>query len=417
MAKKETNSKDTLLELSNQYKMTLDSEYLDSGSVIMNMVLGGGLPMCKNIELYSNSGYGKSTIVLSICKHLCKQGHKVIYIDAEGSITELIKCMNFYGKYDKNTKSITVTEDYPNLVWSPDNPDGNFVIFQVSYFDDIENILEKTIPKYDSKGNPINSDYRLVVIDSVAALCPKEYRGDFGEKNGLSIDSQKPGVIARLMTAFCRKFNGYKTAYGMSFLYINQMRDNLALSFSSKYEDNVPGGRALKYFMDVILKLNSRGTTKEEVNTAFIEKQSIETEREVAVVAKKNKLTQGGVEFPLLVRFGIGISNIAALPYILPKKRILTKDGKEVFMIEGSGAWKTLTFNITDNNGNILETKEIRCNGEPQLKEAIRNNYRWVYSEIRESDFRVLEDGNAKVDEDFIDNDMEDYLDEQPTDE
>ena len=195
------------------------------------------------------------------------------------------------------------------------------------------------------------------------------------------------------------------------------MRDNLALSFSSKYEDNVPGGRALKYFMDVILKLNSRGTTKEEVNTAFIEKQSIETEREVAVVAKKNKLTQGGVEFPLLVRFGIGISNIAALPYILPKKRILTKDGKEVFMIEGSGAWKTLTFNITDNNGNIIETKEIRCNGEPQLKEAIRNNYRWVYSEIRESDFRVLEDGNAKVDEDFIDNDMEDYLDEQPTDE
>ena len=157
MAKKETNSKDTLLELSNQYKMTLDSEYLDSGSVIMNMVLGGGLPMCKNIELYSNSGYGKSTIVLSICKHLCKQGHKVIYIDAEGSITELIKCMNFYGKYDKNTKTITVTEDYPNLVWSPDNPDGNFVIFQVSYFDDIENILEKTIPKYDSKGNMIFS--------------------------------------------------------------------------------------------------------------------------------------------------------------------------------------------------------------------------------------------------------------------
>ena len=64
MAKKELSFNEKLLALSNKYKMTLDSEYLDSGSIIMNMVLGGGLPMCKNIEIYSNSGYGKSTIDL-----------------------------------------------------------------------------------------------------------------------------------------------------------------------------------------------------------------------------------------------------------------------------------------------------------------------------------------------------------------
>ena len=402
MAKKDINFNDKLLELSNKYKMTLDSEYLDSGSIIMNMVLGGGLPMCKNIEIYSNSGYGKSTIVLSICRNLCKQGHKIMYIDAEGSITELIRCMNFYGKYDPITGETTVSEAYPNLVWSPDNPDGNFVIFQVSYFDDIEAILENQIPKYDDKGNPTDSDYRLVVIDSVAAMCPKEYRGDFGEKNGLSIDSQKPGVFAKLMTAFCRKFNGYKTAYNMSFLYINQMRDNLALSFASKYEDNVPGGRALKYFMDVILKLNSRGTHKDKIENTLGEVQEVETEREVDIKAVKNKLTTGGIGFPLLVRFGIGISNIAALPYILPKKKLITKDNTEVYMIDGSGSWKTLTFNIKDDNGVIVETKSIRCNGDPQLKQAIRDNYRWVYSEINENDFRVLQDKDIELDEDYI---------------
>ena len=414
MAKKELSFNDKLLALSDKYKMTLESEYLDSGSVIMNMVLGGGLPMCKNIEIYSNSGYGKSTIVLSICKHLCKNGHKVMYIDAEGSITELIKCMNFYGKYDSKTGEITNNEDYPNLVWSPSNPEGNFVIFQVSYFDDIEAILEDQIPNYDNKGNPIDSLYRLVVIDSVAAMCPKEYRGDFGEKNGLSIDSQKPGVFAKLMTAFCRKFNGYKTAYNMTFLYINQMRDNLAMSFAAKYEDNVPGGRALKYFMDVILKLNSRETNKKEIENTLGEKQNVETEREVDIKAVKNKLTTGGIGFPLLVRFGIGISNIAALPYILPKKKLITKDGNEVYMIEGSGVWSTLNFNIKDDKGNIIETKSVRCNGMPQLKEAIRTNYRWVYSEINESDFRVLEDKDADIEEDVIYDNMEEELDEQP---
>ena len=398
MAKKELSFNEKLLAMSEKYKTNLDVQYLDSGSVIVNMVLGGGLPMGKNIEIYSNSGYGKSTITLSICRSLCKQGHKVLYIDAEGSINELIESMGFYRD---------------NLVWTPENQDGNFIPVQISYFEDIEEILENMVPKYDDKGNPTDSDIRLVVIDSVAALCPKEYRGDFGEK--LSIASAKPGIVAKLMTAFCRKFNGYKTAYNMSFLFINQMRDNLALSFAAKYEDNVPGGRALKYFMDVILKLNSRGIHKEKVENTLGEVQEVETEREVDIKAVKNKLTNGNIGFPLQVRYGIGISNIAAMPYILPKKRIITKDGNEVHMIEGSGAWNTLTFNIKDDKGNIIETKSVRCNGAPQLKEAIRNNYRWVYSEINESDFRVLQDKDVELEDDFIDNNMEEDIDEQPT--
>lgn len=398
MAKKELSFNEKLLATSEKYKTNLDVQYLDSGSVIVNMVLGGGLPMGKNIEIYSNSGYGKSTITLSICRSLCKQGHKVLYIDAEGSINELIESMGFYRD---------------NLVWTPENQDGNFIPVQISYFEDIEEILENLVPKYDDKGNPTDSDIRLVVIDSVAALCPKEYRGDFGEK--LSIASAKPGVVAKLMTAFCRKFNGYKTAYNMSFLYINQMRDNLAMSFASKYEDNVPGGRALKYFMDVILKLNNRGTHKEKVENTLGEIQEVETEREVDIKAIKNKLTDGGIGFPLQVRYGIGISNIAAMPYILPKKRIVTKDGNEVYMIEGSGAWSTLTFNIKDDKGNIIETKSVRCNGAHQLKEAIRANYRWVYSEISEDDFKVLKDKDAEIEDDFIDDNMEEDIDEQPT--
>ena len=381
-----TSSEDVLLELSKKYKMTLESEYLDSGSIIINMVLGGGLPMCKNIEIYSNSGYGKSTIVLSICKNLCKQGYKVVYIDAEGSITELIISMNFYGKYDSKTGKITVDEKHPNLVWSPDNPDGNFTVFQVSYFDDIEDILEKTIPKYDDKGNPIDSDYRLVVIDSVAAMCPKEYKGDFGEKNGLSIDSQKPGIQAKLMTAFCRKFNGYKTAYNMSFLYINQMRDNLSLSYGSKYEDNVPGGRALKYFMDIILKLNSRGTSKIKTTNQIGEAQEVDAGREVDIKAVKNKVTFGGVGFPLQVMYGKGISNLAALPHILRCKYIHNDKGEEVPMVEGHGAWLNLNI-IGENN----EFRQIRCNGQEKLKEAIKNNLKCIAPLITREDFRVLE--------------------------
>jgi hypothetical protein len=297
-----------------------------------------------------------------------------------------------------------------NLVWTPDNQEGTFIPVQVSYFEDIENILEELVPKYDDKGNPMTSDINLVVVDSVAALCPKEYRGDSGEK--LSIASAKPGVVAKLMTAFTRKFNGYKTAYNMSFLFINQMRDNLSMGFADKYKDSVPGGRALEYFMDVILKLNSRGVHKDKIENTLGEVQEVETEREVEIKAVKNRLTVGKVGLPLQVRYGIGISNIAAMPKVLPKKKIITKDGNEVFMIDGSGAWKTLTFNVKDSLGNVIETKSIRCNGELQLKEAIRANYRFIYSEINTNDFKVLLDKDAETEDDLLNNTTEDDLDE-----
>lgn len=366
----ELDLNEKLLSMSEKFKMDLDTEYIDSGSVIMNMVFGKGFPLGKMIEIYSESGYGKSTLVLSMCKKIAKQGYKILYFDAEGSITELIESMGFYKE---------------GIVWSADNPDGCFIPIQTSYFEDIEEYLENVVPKYDDKGNPTDSDIKLVVIDSVAALCPKEYKGDFGEK--VSIASAKPGVTAKLMTNFLRKFGGYKTAYNMSFLFINQMRDNLAMSFASKYEDNVPGGRALKYFMDVIIKLNSRGVTKNKILTGSGEYQEIPTEREVDVKAVKNKLTNGGIGLPLQIRFGIGISNIAAMPYLLPRKYIVNDKGEEVCMlINEKGSWYTLTFN---EDG---VTKQVRCNGLPKLKEAIRDNYRYIYPEIKLDDFKILQD-------------------------
>lgn len=365
-----------MADISKDYKTNFETQYLDSGSVIMNMAFGGGFPLGKNIEIYSESGYGKSTIVLSMCKKLCQQGHKVLYIDAEGSIDKLIESMKIH------------TDDETDLLWSPDKPDNPFVVLQTCYFEDIEKALERMIPNYDSNGHPLDSNFRLIVIDSVAALCPKEYRGDTGEKESLSIASNKPGVMAKLMTAFIRKFNGYKTMYNCSFLYINQMRDNLGLSYADKYKDMTPGGKALYYFCDIILKLNSRSLHKEKKETGFGEIQEVTTEREVNVVAVKNKLTNGGIGLPLQVRFGIGISNIAAMPYLLPKKYIVNDKGEEIPMLQAQGAWFTLSYNVTD--GDKPGFRSQRLNGKPQLQQAIRDNYKYIYSVITQDDFKLL---------------------------
>lgn len=363
-----------LASLSTKYKTDLSIEYLDTGSIILNKLFGGGLPMTKNIQIYSESGYGKSTITISMCKALCRAGHRVLYIDAEGSVNEnLLKTMGI------------LTDDENNLLYhAENNPTGPFVFVQVSYFEDIEEILEDLIPSYDNKGIPQQSDFRLVVIDSVAALAPKEYRGDAGEK--LSVTSNKPGIIAKALASFLRKFNGYKTAYNMSFLYINQTRENLSMGYGAKYEDAIPGGKAMIYYTDVLIKLTSRGLYKKKVTTGAGEEQEIATEREIGVTCKKNKITDGQVTLPLQVVFGRGISNIAAMPYILKRKTVMNERGEVVPMIEGSGAW--LTLNLTKDDVPV----SVRCNGMPKLKEAIRNNYSYILKLINEDDYRALEE-------------------------
>ena len=378
MAKEKNAIEDKLLGLSKKYKMSLGNDFLDTGYAMLNMVMGGGLPMGKMIEIFSESGYGKTTVVLSICKNLCRNGHKVLYIDAEGSIDQLVESMGFYKE---------------GLVWEPDHPDRPFTIIQTSYFEDIEEILEKLIPKYDDKGYPVDSDFRLVVIDSVAMLAPKEYRGDIGEKDGISIASNKPGIIAKLMTAFCRKFNGYKTAYNMSFFFINQLRSDLSMSFV-KDVNMTTGGKALVYAEDVRLKLVARKGAQEDKKTFITgagEKQEIVTGREVGIKSIKNKITNSGVILPLYIKYGGGVSNIAALKYILPHKTI-EKDGKTVACIEKAGAWFTL--NIPSNS--------IRCNGDKQLFEAIKANAAECFSLIDPNkDFALLVDEENS--EDYID--------------
>ena len=376
MAKtKETNSlEDKLSWLSTKYKTDLKIEYLDTGSIILNKLFGGGLPMTKNIQIYSESGYGKSTITISMCKALCRAGHRVLYIDAEGSVNEnLLRTMGI------------LTDDENNLLYdSETNPNGLFLFVQISYFEDIEDILEQLIPKYDKNGIPQPSDFRLVVIDSVAAMAPKEYRGDSGEK--LSVTSNKPGIIAKALAAFLRKFNGYKTAFNMSFLYINQTRENLSMSYGSKYEDSIPGGKAMIYYSDVLIKLTSRGIHKRKVITGAGEEQEIPTEREIGITCKKNKITDGQVTLPLQVVFGRGISNIAAMPYILKRKKVRNEKDEIVSAIEGSGAWLTLTF-LKDG-----VPSSVRCNGMIQLKQAIRDNYSDILKMINDDDYRALDE-------------------------
>ena len=76
-----------LSKVSKSFKTFTTTTSMPTGSLIMDTVMGGGLPVGKMIEVASDSGIGKKTVTLSMCRELLLQGKKIIYLDHEGAVT------------------------------------------------------------------------------------------------------------------------------------------------------------------------------------------------------------------------------------------------------------------------------------------------------------------------------------------
>jgi recombination protein RecA len=82
----------------------------------------------------------------------------------------------------------------------------------------------------------------IVVIDSVAALTPKdEIEGDMGASH--------MGKQARLMSQALRKLTGIVAKSGTMVIFINQIRMQIGVMFGNP--ETTPGGKALKFYASV----------------------------------------------------------------------------------------------------------------------------------------------------------------------
>ena len=125
-------------KLSKEYKSLSSAEFTRSGSVVLDAILGGGIPKGVFITWSAENGCGKSTGALHISRLYCMQGKKVLYLDYEGGVNE------------SQINSMGLSE-YVN---SNDNPDGPLYIYQVQTYKDGEKFLDELMEYMD-----------LVVID------------------------------------------------------------------------------------------------------------------------------------------------------------------------------------------------------------------------------------------------------------
>ena len=197
----------------------IDVELLPSGSLSLDLALGGGYPKGRIIEIYGPESSGKTTLALHAISEIQKQGGQAAFIDAEHALDPA------YAK-----KIGVKTEDL--LISQPDNGEQALEICETLV-----------------RSNAVD----LIVVDSVAALVPQaEIDGDMG-------DAQM-GLQARLMSQAMRKLTGIISKSKATVIFINQIRMKIGVMFGNP--ETTTGGNALKFYASVRIDIRRIGQIK-----------------------------------------------------------------------------------------------------------------------------------------------------------
>jgi recombination protein RecA len=195
-------------------------ETTSTGSISLDLALGGGIPRGRIVEIYGPESSGKTTLTLHAIAEIQRAGGTAAFIDAEHALDP---------SYAKR-----IGVDVENLLLSqPDNG---------------EQALE--ITETLVRSNAVD----IIVVDSVAALVPRaEIEGDMGDS--------LPGLQARLMSQALRKLTGVINRSKATVIFINQIRMKIGVMFGNP--ETTTGGNALKFYASVRMDIRRIGQIKQ----------------------------------------------------------------------------------------------------------------------------------------------------------
>ena len=194
-------------------------ELIPSGSLSLDLALGGGYPKGRIIEIYGPESSGKTTLALHAIAEVQKTGGQAAFIDAEHALDP-----SYAEKIGVQIDNLLISQ--------PDNGEQALEICETLV-----------------RSNAVD----LIVVDSVAALTPKaEIDGDMG-------DAQM-GLQARLMSQAMRKLTAIISKSKATVIFINQIRMKLGVMFGNP--ETTTGGNALKFYASVRVDIRRIGQIK-----------------------------------------------------------------------------------------------------------------------------------------------------------
>lgn len=252
----------------------LNVEMMTTGSLGLDIALGGGFPVGRISEIYGPESSGKTSVALSAIASAQREGRQCAFIDAEHAL-------------DPRYAQQLGVNIYNLLISQPDTG---------------EQALEITDALVRSGA------VGVIVVDSVAALVPKaELEGEIG-------DAQM-GLQARMMGQAMRKLAGEISKTKTIVIFINQLRMKIGVMFGNP--ETTTGGNALKFYASVRLDVRSRNIKEGDVVTG----------KDTTIKVVKNKVSPPFKQASFRLLFGKGISRADEILDLGVQLKLINKVG------------------------------------------------------------------------------------------
>lgn len=238
---------------------------IESNIAPLDVMLDGGIPMGRFVEIYGAPNGGKSTLAMVIASQFQKI-KPVLYLDVEAT----------FGKEWARSNDLDISDD-------------KFILYSAGSKNSVDNMSAEKVVDIVLKGTESEA-FSLIIVDSVAAMVDEEKIAAGTGKSSL-------GSVARLLSGMLPIIKQKAVKTDTTVLFINQTRSNINVGYGGKATKST-GGNAMKFYGDLKMELYRAEQLKKgnEIVGHLIK---------LRVEKSKVSIPRRTCKFPIIYEFGI----------------------------------------------------------------------------------------------------------------